>query len=611
MANKFRQARSDLQKYALECEETGKELGRGSYATVIELQFKGLKCAGKKIHRVLYNQQIENLITRFGDECKLISELRHPNIIQFLGVYFEHDNVPVLVMEYLHTTLAQCLDQYGIMPLEICYSILTDIVLGLRYLHEKTPPIIHRDLSANNVLLTENFTAKISDLGVAKIANVPIAMASRMTAVPGTPCYMPPEALVPNPRYNIKIDIFSYGILIIHIFSGTWPLPTEATILDPSNTSRLIPVQESDRRQQYLEIMGTSHPLIDLTRACLENNSTLRPEAFEIWKRVKEVVSQYQPTYPSKLEMFLKLIGNSSSTSTEITTSSMTHTTPPATTSISTRITNSSLKIPTTTPAAIATTSSATNTPPTTTNTPSLSVTKKKIPPQTPQRKTSTLSGHGMKPIAESDERTTPTKVVSSRNRDSLGPEEKTKEEMQGERKSATMGSSGGGILKMIEQLNENKKPTKGPEEKKQVREMERVTKPPEEKKQMAWPPEEKKQVAKQPEEKKQMAWPPEEKKQMAKPPEEKKQYREMAKPPEEKKQVSEMEKEAETKVLAEVMYDFNARDEEELSITKGEVVELLDREDQSNTAQWWLVSSKCICVSLCYPTSVLRTPLY
>ena len=284
-----------LSQFRLDCEETGSELGRGSYATVIELQYKGLRCAGKKVYRALYRQNLEHYVHKFTKECRLISELRHPNIVQFLGVYFEpEDHTPVLVLEYIPMTLAESIEKYPNMPSEITYSILTDVALGLRYLHEQDTPIIHRDLSANNVLLTENFTAKISDLGVAKIVDIPLASLATMTRVPGTPCYMPPEALVPNPKYNISIDVFSYGILILHIFSQKWPLPTEANIVDPHQQNRLIPVSESDRRLPYLEAMGLSHPLAGLACSCLSNDSGARPRAAEIWREVDGAYAQQQ-----------------------------------------------------------------------------------------------------------------------------------------------------------------------------------------------------------------------------------------------------------------------------------------------------------------------------
>ena len=112
-------------------------------------------------------------------------------------------------MEFLPTTLAQCVERYGRLPTETCYAILGDVELGLRYLHEQRPRIIHRDLSANNVLLTGDMVAKISDQGVAKILQVNPAEMSYMTQTPGTQSYMPPEAQRPNPRYDVEVDVFS------------------------------------------------------------------------------------------------------------------------------------------------------------------------------------------------------------------------------------------------------------------------------------------------------------------------------------------------------------------------------------------------------------------
>ena len=151
-----------------------RELGHGSYATVIELEYLGLKCAGKKIHDVLLRQgDASYTVRRFEEECHLLSQIRHPNIVQFLGVYFQQGiRAPILVMEFLPINLTSCIEEYGILPNSTSYSILHDVAVGLNYLHSQRPPIIHRDLSSNNVLLASNMTAKISDLGVARILHL-------------------------------------------------------------------------------------------------------------------------------------------------------------------------------------------------------------------------------------------------------------------------------------------------------------------------------------------------------------------------------------------------------------------------------------------------------
>ena len=108
-------ATSSLRKFQLTgVSDTGRTVGNGSYATVKELEFCGLKCVGKKIHQLLFDaatpQERAAMLQRFSDECEMLSSLHHPCVVQFLGIYFEQGSqLPVLVMEYLHTTLSDCL----------------------------------------------------------------------------------------------------------------------------------------------------------------------------------------------------------------------------------------------------------------------------------------------------------------------------------------------------------------------------------------------------------------------------------------------------------------------------------------------------------------------
>ena len=304
---------------------TDRELGHGSYATVLELEYMGLKCAGKKIHELLLKQgDTSYTVRRFEEECRLLSQIRHPNIVQFLGVYFEQRvqaprslvggagdepkqrvRAPILVMEFLPTNLTSCIEQYGIFPKEISYSILHDVALGLCYLHSQTPPIIHRDLSSNNVLLTPNMMAKISDLGVARILNLTPLQASRLTQTPGTPAYMPPEVMVANPKYDTSVDEFSYGIMMIHMFSGQWPEPQ----VGPSRIEggKLIPVTEAERREKFLEAIEDGHPLMDLIHGCINNDPQLRPHAGEIFRRVSRVASQFPAAFANRLDMLRQI----------------------------------------------------------------------------------------------------------------------------------------------------------------------------------------------------------------------------------------------------------------------------------------------------------------
>lgn len=168
----------------------------------------------------------------------------------------------MLVMECMHSSLSSTLDSHQNVPITLKRQVLYDVILGLRFLHERTNPIIHRDLTANNVLLTEDFRAKISDLGVAKI--VPKDVLQKMTMAPGTGVYMPPEALVADSVYDTKLDMFSYGILILHVVTQTWPTPHMPACTSQGYTTgtTLVAHSETERRSNHFRSMRP-YPLLE------------------------------------------------------------------------------------------------------------------------------------------------------------------------------------------------------------------------------------------------------------------------------------------------------------------------------------------------------------
>ncbi len=194
-------------------------LGVGSYGCVEEVEVDGLICAGKKIHEVLLSiGSVEIIAQKYMAECQLMSNMRHPHIVQFLGLCFlEDSSLPVLVIEKLMTNLDDLLENTPNIPLGLNNAILVDIARGLIYLHSRQPsPVIHRDLSAKNILLNSALVAKISDLGNSRIVDIqPGQLARTLSRAPGTGVYMPPEALdeTTSTRYGPSLDIFSFGHL--------------------------------------------------------------------------------------------------------------------------------------------------------------------------------------------------------------------------------------------------------------------------------------------------------------------------------------------------------------------------------------------------------------
>lgn len=185
-----------------------------------QVNIDGLICAGKKIYEALLeagNIGVENMAEKYVRECQLMSSLRHPNISQFLGLCFlPNSQLPLLVMERLEGNLDDLLETVPNIPMVLKRSILEDVARGLHYLHKHTPQVIHRDLTAKNVLLTSSFVAKVTDFGNSRIVSMdPGQLVRTLTRQPGTLLYMPPEAIVTTSRYGPSLDIFSFGHLAL------------------------------------------------------------------------------------------------------------------------------------------------------------------------------------------------------------------------------------------------------------------------------------------------------------------------------------------------------------------------------------------------------------
>ena len=237
-------------------------------------------------------------MTKFSDEVVLHSQQRHPNIVQLMGVHYPpHSQLPMLIMEYLPFTLTQCLEREEL-TLQMKYCILLDVAKGVCYLHGKRPPIVHRDLTANNVLLTSSCTAKITDLGVSRLADT--FKNQHFTIAPGNPMVMPPEALDDDPVYDHKLDVFSYGCLVLHVLTGQFPEPTNQFISGKSESYRKVP--EWDRRLKYIQQIPKENELLSLAKQCLNDDPTGRPEMIDCHQFVEQVLSKY-PKIKSAMEL--------------------------------------------------------------------------------------------------------------------------------------------------------------------------------------------------------------------------------------------------------------------------------------------------------------------
>ena len=266
------------------------------------------RCAGKTLHPIFFSDtngdEQEHTERKFVEECVQHAGLRHPNIVQLIGIHCPPgQRTPTMVLELLHTSLSSFLEEHSDVPLPFKHRILLDVVVGLRFLHERATPILHRDLTANNVLLTEDLRAKISDLGMARI--LPDDHLGKLTKAPGNFYYMPPEAIAGV--YDVKLDIFSFGALILHTVLHQLPATSKAATFTDSITGRLVANTEAERREHLYSRMDASDPLTLLSKSCLDNNPELRPTAKDVSFELESLVARSSGFFMSSLESFKKL----------------------------------------------------------------------------------------------------------------------------------------------------------------------------------------------------------------------------------------------------------------------------------------------------------------
>ena len=274
-------------------------LGIGSYGKVWRAKCDDLFCAAKLLHKTLFDpvavapQREHRLpIRRFEQEYEFLSTIRHPNIVQYLGIYQDpNTSLPALLMELMDNSLTHFLESSPqSIPYHIQVNMCHDITLALSFLHSNAI-YIHRDLS-NNVLLIGNVRVKVTDFGMARLGDQnPLATQLTFTMCPGTDVYMPPEAVQDKPVYTEKIDCFSFGVITTQIITQQFPKPGDRRKKIQLNQPGLpptveVPVSEIERRQSHINDIDPNHSLLPVALDCLKDRDVERLSAQQLCERV-------------------------------------------------------------------------------------------------------------------------------------------------------------------------------------------------------------------------------------------------------------------------------------------------------------------------------------
>ena len=260
---------------------TGRQLLRGEYGRIVEVKYHGASFAATEIGGDMKGKQLDNLLEL--EFYRNSGTLRHPNVIQFLGVHHSSENVPLLVTEMVQETLTSLLETYPNVPLYAKLSILLDVAKGLWYLHSHNPPIVHGQLFSNSTFLTSQLVAKIGDVGLAGIVqhdDSKGAMAMGYAAMD----FAAPEMVLETLECDPSVDVFSYSGIILHVMNQVWPKPLQ--------DSKLC---ETKRRQKHLDQieMMNLNALKQLVEACLHDNPKQRPQMKTVCSRMMIMCEQY------------------------------------------------------------------------------------------------------------------------------------------------------------------------------------------------------------------------------------------------------------------------------------------------------------------------------
>ncbi|KAG8660538.1 hypothetical protein MANES_02G170400v8 [Manihot esculenta] len=268
-------------------------VGQGGFGIVYKGTLDHKSVAIKK-SKVMDHDQIE----QFVNEVVVLCQIKHPNVVKLIGCCLE-TSVPLLVYEFINNkTLYYHIHNEVVessMPWKTRLRIAVETADALAHMHSDAPiHIIHRDVKSENILLDDNFQAKVSDFGVSRL--VPLDQTQLPTLVQGTFGYIDPEYFHSG-LLNEKSDVYSFGVVLLELLIGQKVISSDRPEKDKNLAAFFIDRMKEDRLFEILHERvrneGNSEQLkgvAELARRCLRMKGVKRPTMKEVKMELEELM---------------------------------------------------------------------------------------------------------------------------------------------------------------------------------------------------------------------------------------------------------------------------------------------------------------------------------
>ncbi|KAL6858854.1 hypothetical protein ACP4OV_017856 [Aristida adscensionis] len=268
-------------------------LGKGGNGTVYRGILNDKRVVAIKKCKLINERQEKE----FGKEMLILSQVNHRNVVKIYGCCLEVE-VPMLVYEFIpNGTLYQLIHgrpQGSRVSLTTRLKIAHETAEALAYLHSwASPPIIHGDVKSPNILIDENYTAKISDFGASTLA--PTDEAQFVTFVQGTYGYLDPEYMQTS-KLTSKSDVYSFGVVLLELLTCRKAVNLQALEEEKNLSSHFLITMSENRFDEILDtqIIGEQsieliEMVAELAKQCLEMASEKRPSMREVAEELDRI----------------------------------------------------------------------------------------------------------------------------------------------------------------------------------------------------------------------------------------------------------------------------------------------------------------------------------